>query len=154
MELSDSSRAFFYEHMLTWHGNVLARPGPLSESDRVWRPPRLIRGLSDIGIVHFSGDVKFWHMCVDFIPGEVGTDDSHSGHRRAVEHIPGRWKDVDQFAEHLIMTCCGGYTRWVERAAPTEEYTNWSCRASGYVSADSRDKKSSSRHNLQIGLNK
>jgi len=110
---------FAMELVLEWRGHHLRAGGELSEQDRAWRPRRLRTKLEDIGIVHFSGDVKLWHVHLDAA--------QETGQRRAVEHVPSAWTDDGLFGEHLLRSSCEGYARWFERSAAPEDYERFSC---------------------------
>ena len=110
---------FALENVLQGQANTLRAIGELSSLDRSWRPPRLATELKDIGMVHFSGDVKLWHLYLDVKQRDDG--------RRAVEHSSSYWASDSEFAEHLLRECCEGYTRWVERAESADEYERFDC---------------------------
>ena len=112
---------FSMEHVLQWQHRVLGAKEKLYDSDRVWIPPRLSLSLEEIGIVHFSGDVKFWHICLQ-------SSNSQKCKQRAVEHVLlDKWLDTDTFTEYYLRDCCEGYDRWVERSRPQEEYEERGC---------------------------
>ena len=51
------------EQFLQWLCRMLELCKILTVADRAWLPPRLaMQRAENIGIVHFSGDVKLWHM--------------------------------------------------------------------------------------------
>ena len=107
------------EYLLTWYSESLQSGQQLTEEDHRWRPARLATAIADIGIVHFSGNVKLWHY---FLDSNKPIDNC-----RAVEHTPSNWADVGAFAEHLLRSCCEGYNRWVTRNAPPEDYAYYGC---------------------------
>ena len=87
-------------------------------NDEDWIPPRLALSLEEIGIVHFSGDVTLWHICLQ-------SSNSKECKRRAVEHAP--LEESDTFTEYFLRDCCEGYDRWVERSRPQDEYEERGC---------------------------
>merc|ERR1712136_7404 len=107
---------FALEHMLKWFFCVLGQGSPLSEADRQ-PPPRLAVALDDIGIVHFSGDVKLWHLCLESVVGS-------QKHKLAPQE---RWENSDELTERLLRDCCEGYARWVELAGTDEDYRKFGC---------------------------
>ena len=110
---------FALERVIQWYKYDLERYGEVPEEDRRWRPPRLRTEADDIGIVHFSGDVKLWHIVLDSVQNHT--------QRRAVEHRLQSWGTVEDFSEHLIKDCCEGYSRWCLLAAAPEEYATHGC---------------------------
>ena len=70
---------FAMEHALQWQHRTMGAGEKLYDADRKWVPPRLALSLEEIGIVHFSGDVKLWHICLHSF-------NSKECKRRAVEH--------------------------------------------------------------------
>ena len=112
---------FALEYLLRWRRNLFYSRGALSDVDREWLPPRLAISLEDVGIVHFSGDVKLWHLCIRAVDG-------FDERRRAVEHVPlERWTDTDSFTELFMRGSCPGYARWVERMGSPEDYSDTGC---------------------------
>mmetsp|Transcript_30650 Transcript_30650/g.78628 ORF Transcript_30650/g.78628 Transcript_30650/m.78628 type:complete len:731 (+) Transcript_30650:43-2235(+) len=93
------------------------------EEHKKWLPRRLTLDLEDIAIVHFSGDVKPWHSVLDA--------KQDNDQRRAVEHVPSLWADVETFGSHLLSSCCESHRRWVTRTAAPEEYAYFGCRLGG-----------------------
>lgn len=110
---------FALEQVINFRRFTLERGEELSEEDRAWRPPRLRARPDEIGLVHFSGDTKLWHLCLDAA--------QETGQRRAVEHFPSKWTEIDSFAEHLLRTCCKSYTRWVDRSEDPCDYEDFGC---------------------------
>ena len=68
----------------------------------------------DIGIVHFSGDVKLWHIVLDSVDKD--------SQRRSVEHWWQTGCTVEEFSEKLI-----GYRRWCLMADAGEDYAHYGC---------------------------
>lgn len=112
---------FALQHILEWRRFALSTRTALSAEDHQWQPRRLSLSLEDIGIVHFSGDVKLWHICLQ----SLNADENK---RRAVDHAPlDKWADTNIFVEYLLRDSCEGYTRWVERRGQQEEYNAFGC---------------------------
>ena len=115
---------FAFEHALQWRRHALTANMELNDADRAWRPPRLAMALEDVGIVHFSGDIKLWHMCLQTAKAE----NSFGGARRSVEHaILEEWTDTDTFSENLLRDSIEGYERWFKRSGTQEEYEEKGC---------------------------
>lgn len=112
-----------------------------------WLPQRLAVLVDEIGLVHFSGDVKLWHMYLETsaaVQAEAAADGQAL--RLATEHtacaarpralgaegIPEVEDDALEierdwaFAERIMRTC-QGYRRWVERTELPEEYAKFGC---------------------------
>ena len=51
----------------------------ISDDHRAWLPEQLRLRVEDLGVVHFSGDVKLWHMLLET------PDTQHM--RRSVDHV-------------------------------------------------------------------
>ena len=58
--------------------------------------------------VHFSGDVKLWHVLLDA---------AGDANRLSLEHVRASWVDEDAFVEHLLRSCCQNYGRFMEDGA-------------------------------------
>ena len=103
---------FALEQVLGWHRHQMEAGGSVSEAERGWLPLRLQADLKSIGIVHFSGDVKPWHLLLDAVQDK--------DQRRAVVHELSTWRylDIDVFVEPLLEGCCESYSRWLKRDSP------------------------------------
>mmetsp|Transcript_16187 Transcript_16187/g.35044 ORF Transcript_16187/g.35044 Transcript_16187/m.35044 type:complete len:767 (+) Transcript_16187:100-2400(+) len=108
---------FAVEHVLSAKQWALAQGDvELAESPQ-WLPQRLTIPIEDISIVHFSGDVKPWHLYLD-----AKEDKSQ---RRAVEHVESPWlehKNLGAFSDHLLASCCGGYRLWISLEGSCSDY--------------------------------
>lgn len=116
---------FALEHLLGWRRHAMTLGQALTEETEAWRPPRLATGLGEIGIVHFSGDVKLWHICL-----QSSASSEYGAKRRAVKHVtltPEEWMATDTFSEWLLRDCCEGYGRWFELKGLPEEYHQRGC---------------------------
>ena len=112
---------FALEYLLRWYRKVLDYGDTLSDADLEWLPPRLAISPEDIGIIHFSGDVKLWHLC-------IGSVDGDEERRRAVEHVPlAEWMDTNSFTDLFMRESCQGYARWVARSGTREDYMDLGC---------------------------
>ena len=101
---------FALELLLSWRRVLLERAEQgrwVLPEDYNWCPPRLQTDLDTIGIIHFSGDVKPWHMVLDAV--------QDNNQRRAVEHAVSSWHDeeVDAFGDYLLRRCCESYTHHI-----------------------------------------
>ena len=72
-------------------------------SEVEWLPARLRLAAQDIRNVHFSGDVKIWHVL-------LGTLDATN--RLSLEHTRASWSNNDAFTDHLLRSCCEDYKQW------------------------------------------
>ena len=100
-----------------------------SEADKEWLP-ELRMDLEDIGVVHFSGEVKMWHRIL------AATSLESEDQRREVAHElatmygeDGRSGDV-AFAEGL-MSYQRGHAVWISKTAEPEDYPFHGCRREG-----------------------
>ena len=83
----------------------------LAQSDKVtaetaevdWLPARLRLAAQDIRNVHFSGDVKIWHVLLDTLDAT---------NRLSLEHTRASWSNNDAFTDHLLRSCCEDYKQW------------------------------------------
>ncbi|OLP96545.1 putative E3 ubiquitin-protein ligase HERC2 [Symbiodinium microadriaticum] len=80
----------------------------------------------DIGIVHFSGEVKLWHL---FLKTHRSDDVRRNVSHEATTGTSDAWSD-EKFAEH-IMSAQRGYPLWMSRTAEAEEYEAYGCRREG-----------------------
>ena len=101
-----------------------------SEADKAWLPQRLKLKLEDIGVVHFSGEVKMWHRIL------AATSSASEDRRRQVSHAlattngeDGESGDV-AFAERL-MSYQRGHALWISKTADLEDYQEHGCRRDG-----------------------
>ncbi|CAJ1373829.1 unnamed protein product [Effrenium voratum] len=109
---------FAIERAVHWKRFVLSSDKEFSHADRTWLPLRMRIGLEEIGVVHFSGEVKLWHLLLKTAP----SDDR----RRNVSHeAASEWTD-EGFAEYLL-SIQRGHALWVARTAPEEEYQEHGC---------------------------
>jgi len=111
------------EQVIAWRRYQLEVGGDkdFHEDERTWLAPRLLMSAEDVGIVHFSGDVKPWHLVLDAVQDR--------NQRRAVDHEPSSWRerDVESFGEHLLQRCCQSYSLWFTKDAPEESYAEFGC---------------------------
>ena len=102
----------------------------LSEADKAWLPQRLKLNLDDIGVIHFSGEVKMWHRIL------AATSSASEDWRRQVHHTLAVANDEDcergdvAFAERL-MSCQHGYALWMSKTADLADYHEHGCRREG-----------------------
>ena len=74
---------FAIERVLEWTAFMERSKRHLSEEEKEWLPERLKMNLEDIGVVHFSGEVKMWHRILE----ATATDSSErDDQRREVSH--------------------------------------------------------------------
>lgn len=91
-------RSLMYRN--SWVGHAECTPEVMSWAHyRVTVPPEEVHN------VHFSGAAKLWDR---HVPCETGVEDA-------------------DFAEKLLRENLEGYTRWVQREAPQEEYADNGC---------------------------
>ena len=74
----------------------------VNQRERQWRPPRLRLTTKEIRNVHFSGDVKLWHVFLRTV--------GHT-HRESLLHERATLKEED-FVRQLLRSCCWGYENW------------------------------------------
>ena len=112
---------FALEQVLGWRRHLLEADRWVSEAEHGWLPSRLRTELESIGIVHFSGDVKPWHMVLDAV--------QDNNQRRAVDHVPSTWRErkIDDFGDHLLKRCCKRYECWLSRTAPAADFAELGC---------------------------
>ena len=95
---------FALEAVLNWRKFLAQSDRDIAEAPDVeWLPARLKLPVEDIRNVHFSGDVKIWHVLV----APLGV-----AHRLSLEHVHASWSNNDAFTDHLLRSCCQDYERW------------------------------------------
>ena len=115
---------FAIERVLAWEGTALFR------AEKEWLPERLMMDLEDIGVVHFSGEVKMWHRVLK------ATSLESEDRRREVIHELATMDDNDGgngdvvFAERL-MSYQRGHSLWIAKNAAEEDYLFHGCRREG-----------------------
>ena len=121
---------FAIEQVLEWRALLETKGQDYSETDKAWLPQRLKLNLEDIGVVHFSGEVKMWHRIL------AATSSASEDRRRQVIHAlaatngqDGESGDV-AFAKRL-MSYQRGYALWVSKTADLEDYQDHGCRRDG-----------------------
>ena len=123
---------FAIERVMEWRAYMeTCQGGVYSQADKEWLPERLRMDLEDIGVVHFSGEVKMWHRIL-----EATSSESSADRRREVSHVlattngeDGETEDV-AFAERL-MSYQRGHALWISRTAKNESYQDYGCRCDG-----------------------
>lgn len=117
---------FSVERVIEWHRFMVTSGKEFSQADLDWMPQRMRMGLEDIGIVHFSGEVKLWHL---FLKTHRSDDVRRNVSHEATTGTSDAWSD-EKFAEH-IMSAQRGYPLWMSRTAEAEEYEAYGCRREG-----------------------
>jgi len=111
------------EQVVAWRRYQLECEGlrEFREDEHGWSAPRLEMDLEDVGIVHFSGDVKPWHLVLDAV--------QDYNQRRAVDHAPSVWgdRDITSFREYLLERCCASYSLWFSKDASAETFAEFGC---------------------------
>ena len=122
---------FAIERVLKWRGFLLEmKPQDFSEADKEWLPERLTLKLEDVGVVHFSGEVKMWHRIL------AATSSESEDRRREVSHAlvatNGEDGGIDDvaFAERL-MSYQRGHALWISKTAQPEDYQDHGCKCEG-----------------------
>ena len=121
---------FAIERVLEWRSfveNEKMRCGrDFSDAEKEWLPQRLRMNMEEIGVVHFSGEVKMWHRVLE------ATSLQSADRRREVRHALAP-KDGDGgngdvvFGEHL-MSYQRGHSLWIAKNAAEEDYLFHGCR--------------------------
>ena len=101
---------FALEAVLNWRKYMAEHDGDAPEVE--WLPARLRLSAQDILNVHFSGDVKLWHVLLN----AVGNAD-----RLSLEHVGASWANDDAFADHLLRSCCEDYRQWEDGVLLAED---------------------------------
>ena len=95
---------FALEAVLHWRKFLAQSDKVTAETAEVdWLPARLRLAAKDIRNVHFSGDVKIWHVLLDTLDAT---------NRLSLEHTRASWSNNDAFTDHLLRSCCEGYKQW------------------------------------------
>ena len=89
--------------VLSWRKSTAERGGDWTDVE--WMPPRLMLSHKDIKNVHFSGNVKLWHVILDTV-GDAN--------RLSVEHEGARWENNTEFLKHLLRDCSGDLEQKLE----------------------------------------
>ena len=100
---------FALEAVLRWLETIADGGG--NEEGFKWLPSRLALSEQEVRNVHFSGDVKLWHVLLDA---------AGDANRLSLKHVRASWEDEDAFVEHLLRSCCENYGRWMEDGASSE----------------------------------
>ena len=113
---------FAIERVLQWT--------PFTEAGEEWLPERLRLKLEDIGVVHFSGEVKMWHR---FLATTACSE--REDRRREVTHAlasgeDGPSEDDVAFAARL-MSHQSRHALWISKTAEPEYYEFFGCRREG-----------------------
>ena len=123
---------FAIERVLEWTA-FMPSERDFSEEEKEWLPDRLKMNLEDIGVVHFSGEVKMWHRILE----ATATDSSErDDQRREVSHTLANRNGEDGgngdvvFAERL-MSSQYGHSLWISKTAEPEDYLFYGCRREG-----------------------
>ena len=124
---------FAIERALGWRAFCQreGQDGELSRTDKEWLPQRLRMNLEDIGVVHFSGEVKLWHRIL-----EAEATSESQDRRREVNHALAPTNGGDggnedkAFAERL-MSYQRGHALWMSKTAELEDYQDHGCRREG-----------------------
>ncbi len=124
---------FAIERMLEWTVYMERKDRIFSEAAKEWLPERLRMNLEDIGVVHFSGEVKMWHQ---FLAATASSESEDL--RQEVTHElatmngeDGQSGDV-AFAERL-MSYQRGHALWISKTAEPEDYHFHGCRREGQM---------------------
>ena len=125
---------FAIERVLEWHSFIQRSTQVFSEEEKEWLPERLMN-LEDIGVVHFSGEVKMWHRILE-ATAAYSAASSEDDRRREVRHELAKRIGEDGgngdivFAERL-MSYQRGHSLWISRTAEPEDYERYGCRREG-----------------------
>ena len=122
---------FAIERVVAWRAFLETNEQDFSEEDNQWLPERLRISLADIGVVHFSGEVKMWHRIL-----EARVSSESEDRRREVSHgLADRTCEDSEsgdiaFAKRL-MSYQRGHALWISKTAEPEDYQYHSCRRDG-----------------------
>lgn len=113
---------FSLERLLAWYKSFQDAGQEMSPSDVSWRPVRMCCS-GNIRNVHYSGDIKLWHM---FLRTSATRD-----RRRSVKHeISAGVVDDKEFAKYLLSDQ-DSYSLWFSRTAPEDAYKRYACTRKG-----------------------
>ena len=123
---------FAIERFLEWTAFLQTKGQDFSEADKNWLPERLRMNLEDIGVVHFSGEVKMWHRFL------ATTSTDSEDRRRKVSHVlatngencGSEDEDDEAFAKQL-MSYQRGHALWISKTAEPEDYHFHGCSCAG-----------------------
>ena len=95
---------FALDYVVRWRKFLAQSDKDSAETpDMDWLPARLRLLAQDIRNVHFSGDVKIWHVLLETLD---------EAHRLSLEHAHASWSNTDAFTHHLLRSCCEDYEQW------------------------------------------
>lgn len=118
---------FALERAISWRWQALIEGREYWFSDDEWLPPRLALPMEEINVIHFSGDVKLWHMLLE---ANVSSD-ATAERRRAFEHFEAPHEECEDpdavFAEKLLKDQRRSYSLWVDKDAEPQDYATWGC---------------------------
>eukprot|EP00435_Cladocopium_sp_Y103_P054929 s38_g18.t1 len=110
---------FAIERVLQWKVFMdNSKTRDFSQADNEWLPQRLRMGVEDIGVVHFSGEVKMWHRFLTAVP--PSDDRRREVHHAATSATTSEESD-EAFAQYLL-SIQRGHSLWVSKTAEPEDY--------------------------------
>ena len=122
---------FAIDRFVEWKAFLETRgQDSFSEAEKMWLPERLRLDAKDIGVVHFSGEVKMWHRILAVTSLESDDQRRQVGHTLAAAQNPESGDDA-AFAQQL-MSCQQGYALWLSKTAALEDYQHHGCRREGH----------------------
>ena len=122
---------FAIERVMEWRAFMETSVGQVfSQADKEWLPERLRMDLEDIGVVHFSGEVKMWHRILEAASLESGDRRREVSHALDATNGEGGEAGDVAFAERL-MSYQRGHDLWISKTAEPEHYQYYGCRRDG-----------------------
>eukprot|EP00434_Breviolum_minutum_P025766 symbB.v1.2.022777.t1/scaffold2059.1/size90859/5 len=122
---------FAIERVVAWRSFVETSGHDVSEDDKEWLPERLKMNLEDIGLVHFSGEVKMWHRFLEATGSAEEEDRRREVHHALTWNGEGGGNEHDVAFAGRLMSYQRGHALWISKTGDPEDYLEHGCRREG-----------------------
>ena len=128
---------FSLEYLLGWYKGLQDTQQEIRSSDKAWRPKRMKLSANDVKNVHFSGNVKLWHMSLKTSQTtDLRRSNQHTADASAIMGQQGdsnedeALADIKDFANTLLSDQ-NSYSLWISKTADPEAYQEFGCVRKG-----------------------
>ena len=122
---------FAIERVVEWRSFVETSGQDVSEEDKEWLPERLKMNLEDIGLVHFSGEVKMRHRFLEATVSAEGGDRRREVHHALTWNGEGGGNEDDVAFAGRLMSYQRGHALWISKTGDPEDYLKHGCIREG-----------------------